>query len=321
MNALPKTDAIGRRYRLDRHPTGKRVRLTQPDLIRFNAMQTHGALPLPYIHEFTKHLSSNYRATSYHLRDLFHENNNRHGAPYLDRPPQQTRAEHYGYSHLVYDLNKISLKVLKAHDLYKEHAPTSSGWWEHDLMRSCITASLELGLTPEFAYTPHHVWVEKAGTLGCNVDFIHPNGQRHTKELRFDAVASIEYKKRGGHVFMMIQADRATEPARSLNFNRKGYVRDVLMTRHFVSSGQYRRHFKITGGAPSILLNVTTTFNNMRNWMEVVREHSPNGKNKHMLFTTLPEFGDAFKIPAEPFDLWTRPWHRVGYQDVYLNQL
>jgi hypothetical protein len=148
--ALVKTrDALGRRFPNQYVSTGKHVSPTERDLFLFERLMWHGPLPAPYLVEFSKrfgHKSAG-RARD-RLTDLSHEENTPHGGRYLDKPAAQFPALPGGYvprNHtVVYSQNAQSRRVLA--ECGRLAPGPQKGWWRHQLLLSCVTASIELAV-------------------------------------------------------------------------------------------------------------------------------------------------------------------------------
>ena len=116
MALKPLHDRIGRRSRMSPQSTGKRIRLTERDLLWMQKINTHGPLSTSELFAFGKHLGSNLQRAKNRLTDLFNEDNNIHNQPYLTRPKQQFQTIDARYNELVYDLSPTGTQALKDAD-------------------------------------------------------------------------------------------------------------------------------------------------------------------------------------------------------------
>jgi hypothetical protein len=318
-----KTDALGRRKRGKRQPTGKKIYPRPRDLIWYEKLHHHGALSTQFLHAFTKHIARDYKCATKRMADLFHEIN------YLGFPGQQDDTYNAQGNYNVYDLAEGGEEVLKGEELWSERAPSGYGIWKHRFMVSCITASVELATieNPHLRYIPQHEILERADTvLRSKVSYQNPITKREeTRNLIPDALFGIEYQQgeKRAYRFFLVEADRATEPNRAKpnkknEFDRKSHRRSVLQYREFIGRGLYKEHFKIKGSM--VVLTVTTSERKMQNIIDVVREQSTNGKNSFMLFQYVPAFGRYFKPPMPLYELLTKPWLRAGHQPFVIDR-
>ena len=314
-----KTDAIGRRKPTKRQPTGKKIYPRLPrDLLWYEKLHHHGALPAPFLHAFSKHIACNYESATKRMKDLFHESN------HLNIPGQQFDTYNANSNYRVYNITTLAEGVLKGEKLWSEYAPSVHGAWKHQCMVGCITASLELGTMnhPHLRYIPQHEILARANTtLKTKVRYQNPNTKREENAgLIPDAVCGIEYRQGEGrsYRFFIIEADRATEPKRTDKFDRKSYRKSVLQYREFIGCGLYKEHFNLQ--ASMVVLTVTTSKRQMENWVKIVAEQSENGKNSFMLFQYAPAFGLFFKPPLPMYGLLTKPWHRAGHEPFFIDR-
>ena len=142
----PLHDRIGRRSRMHPQSTGKRIRLTERDLLWMQKINTHGPLSTNELVAFGKHLGNNIQRAKNRLTDLFNEDNNTHNQPYLTRPKQQFQTIDARYNELVYDLSPTGVQALKDADHFHQNSGTSPGPWWHERMVAKFTASAELKL-------------------------------------------------------------------------------------------------------------------------------------------------------------------------------
>lgn len=71
MATAVKRDRIGRRYRTHPASTGKRVTLTDRDLLLFEKIHRHGPLSTPYLVAYSSLLRKNPKRAKDRLTDLF----------------------------------------------------------------------------------------------------------------------------------------------------------------------------------------------------------------------------------------------------------
>ena len=316
------SDTLGRRSRVIRRSTGKRLTLRPRDVLWVQKLHEHGPLPSSYLLAFSDQRSEK-RAIE-RLGDLFHEGDTPDGGTYLDRPLQQFDTIDARYNQLVYDINTVSEQVLCERGLFHEHAPSPYGSWKHRFMVSCITASIELGTLrdPKLRYVPQHEVLRRSDIgLAVPITFLNPTtGKEETRNLIPDALFGLVYLHSGqpAYRFFCLEADRNTEPARSYRFNRKSYRRSILQYREYVGRGLYKEHLGVSAGM--VVLTVTTNDTHMHNLIETVTEVAATGRNSFMLFRSAPVFGASFKpLPPMP-EFLSGEWHRAGHPPFHINQ-
>jgi hypothetical protein len=308
-------DSFSRRSRLAAKPAGKRVSPTVRDLHWFAALAEHGPLPSSFLLAFTKDSHASEKRARERLTDLFHEDNTPNGGAYLMRPPQQFRTLDSRYNQLVYDLTPASKKALHKAGLSIDGPSSPSGPWLHRFMVSCITASVELATLddPDVSYIPQSAILAR---VGCDLRFpvtsIDPvTNRNHAKDLIPDAVFGLEYRTEAGSRFRFfaVEADRATEPATSSNFNRKSFMRSLLQYEAYVAGAAYRQHLSLT--APLLVLTISSDPLRTARMIDLTAKLYPSG-NAYMLFRSWEDFGPVFRPPPPNPALLMGNWARGG---------
>ena len=259
MTVRKPQDSLGRRNRMIPQSTGKRIRLTERDLLWMSKINTHGPLSTSELYAFGKHLGGNLQRAKNRLTDLFNEDNNAHGKTYLDRPHQQFDTMDARYNELVYDLTKAGIKALQDYDMYHPHNGTSLGPWWHGRKVAETTAQAEIETLDDeqINYIPGWQILERAKITSMRypTTFTDPyTGQRITKDLIPDAAYGLEFVKPDGlyYRFHCVEVDRGTEPKTSSNMERKSLERMRLQYDDYIGNGWYKEHLGMT--APMILL-------------------------------------------------------------------
>ncbi len=127
-------------------------------------------------------------------------------------------------------------------------------------MTSCITASVELATLDrkDITFIPQSQILARAEVeLRFPVTIADPaTGWIGPKDLIPDAVFGLRYRTANGDRFRFfaVEADRATEPTTSSNWNRKSFERNLLQYDAYVAGGAYREHLGLT--APLLVLHV-----------------------------------------------------------------
>ena len=247
------------------------------------------------------------------LGDLFHEDNTPDGGAYLGRPPQQFRTIDSRYNQLVYDIAPAGWRALKRAGVDIPQYSAPSGPWLHRLMTACITASIDLACVHQrgITYIPQSQILKRAeATLRYPVTITDPVTKRSmTKALIPDALFGLQYHTAIGDRFRFfaVEADRATEPVTSANWNRKSFHRNVLQYDAYIAGGAYREHLDLT--APLLVLNVLSDQRRMDQMVEFVAEQYPQG-NTFLLFQAWEAFGPSFRPPEPRPNLLASDWVR-----------
>ena len=312
------TDSIGRRSRLRATSTGKRVSPTERDLQWLAALAEHGPLPSSFLLAFSNGSHASEKRARERLTDLFHEDNTPDGGPYLIRPPQQFRTIDSRYNQLVYDLAPAGWRALERIGCVPKPGTTPSGPWLHGFMTSCITASIEIATLSrtDLSYTPQSKILARANAdLRCPVTITDPvTGRTMTKDIIPDAVFGLCYHTDCGDRFRFfaVEADRATEPTTSANWNRKSFERSLLQYEAYVAGGAYRDHLGLT--APLLVLNVIANQRLMERMVEFTGKRYPRG-NSFLLFQVWEEFGLVWRPPNPSALLLRGGWERANLQE------
>ena len=223
---------------------------------------------------------------------LFHESG------HIDRPWQQFETLDPRSNDLVHALDKNGIDALRRAERFSEYAPAPGGTFKHQLMVSCITASIELGAKERgWRYIAQHELLARAGTA-LVTDMDGP--------LRPDAMFALDMG--GKFMVFFLEADRATEPLSTKNI-RKSWGRNVAQYRELIGRGHYRKKFSLK--APAVLLNVTISNTRLDSMTGVVQDEFPGGC-AYMLGHACPEFGSYFRPPCV-MNLLDVPWKRAGY--------
>jgi hypothetical protein len=317
-------DQLGRRRRLRPTSTGKRLSPTARDLLWFAKLAEHGPLPSAFLLAYSEGSHASAKRARERLTDLFHEDNTPDRGPYLTRPPQQFRTIDSRCNLLVYDLAPTGLRTLERNGMGGGQGAAQSGPWLHRFMTSCITASIELATLSraDLSYIPQSAILKRASReLRWPVTIVDPETHRSiTKDLIPDALFGLCYHTSDGDRFRFfaVEADRATEPASTTNFNRKSFLRSLLQYEGYIAGGAYREHLQLT--APLMVLNVTSDAKRLERMLALTMDHYPRG-HSYMLFQAYPDFGPVFRPPAPRPLLLAGRWRRGGLPEFQIDQL
>ena len=128
-------------------------------------------------------------------------------------------------------------------------------------------------------------------------------------------INSLEYlTEAGSHFrFFSVEADRATVPATSANWNRKSFERNLLQYHTYVADGGYRGHLRLT--APLLVLTVSSDPARTARMIDFTARHYPVGIN-YMLFQTWEDFCAPFRPPLAKHRLLSELWYRGGCPSI-----
>ena len=317
---MSTNDKIQRRNRFQPQSTGKRVSLKPRDIRWLEALRDHGPLPSHYLHAFTEATHRSAKATRLRLTNLASEVNTPNGGVYLTRPPAQRSGANVLNRSLVYDLSKTAWKALKAP---KSDYCRPTGPFSHQLMVSCVTASIELFClnSSSMRYIPGWQILARAGaSLGVETTVeIPPQCKPERHRLVPDQMFAIEFSKNDQKSFLafLIECDRGTEPVTSSDTARKSYLRNYYQYREFVGSGRYKEQYGLK--ANCLVLNVMSSADRQKCYMELIRRHSKSG-NSYMLFQTIENFGAFFQPPPIMQELSDKEWMRAGKTPFILSK-
>ena len=190
-------------------------------------------------------------------------------------------------------------------------------------MTSCITASIELATLErnDLTYIPQSEILARAAVeLRHPVTITDPETKwTGEKDLIPDALFGLRYHTENGDRFRFfaVEADRATEPTTTANWNRKSFLRNLLQYDAYVARGAYREHLKLT--APLLVLNVLSDEQRAQRMDDLVAKRYPEG-NTFMLFQAWADFGPVFRPPQPNPALLVGGWARGGMPVFRIDQ-
>jgi hypothetical protein len=304
-----------------RQPTGKRVKFKKdadiPGILA--PLLRHGMLPSHYLYEFNRLLGGrvNRNELQKRLCDFYNEDNTSHRGPYLNRPADQFPPGEIQLQSIVYTLDHAGYRALggKRH-LYASRA--DAGWYEHQLMTACITASLELATLKHgtifgsqeeiFRHKecpPATLEMERPIELqlGERTEFDKKTGQPKKVKTTIipDQLFRIKYPSKNTVKIFVLEADRATEDLETVFEKIRRWV--------FVLKNEVH---KTQWGAPSLLVMIyTTDEHRMRRFMGFAKAYV--GKEtwllKHLLFQFDEQFEQDWHVPTILYDVYEKPYY------------
>jgi len=322
MRATMKTqDARGQAF--PNHPknNGKRTFITEADFSgHFEPHNIHGKYYSSYDYYFDARSDTLVRERA--RRFVANENLYYQGrclaTPLLSRPKEQFPDHEYldRKRTLVHENTDAADALLKKLGRYR-HIP-HSGWYDHQVATSCVSASLHL-ISRE-AKVPFIPQDEIAEDIGVKVPYIAPDGKEY-KDHRLvpDYVLALDR-------YCAIELDLGTETGRAGDdyFHRKkSYQRMVRQYGEFIARKQdnslplYYSKYNIQGRKPLLVLFLTTVKSKLDLMEGIILETL--GPCGYILMQHLdPDLIDPYKSPKPLWHLWTTPWKRAGKSDFYL---
>jgi len=241
-------------------------------------------------------------------------------AGYLERPKQQRQHYNANYRPLVYSLGNRGLYALQERgvDALKPRAHRN---FAHELMTSELMASFELGARemrvrlvtwPEILASQSLPEATKRAPKPYTIPLRY-DGEDH--QITADGQPfGIAWPNDKGTVFYFcagIEADCATEPLETSDFERSSIYKKFTLYLEIEKHQLYRSHF----GFPNMLVPFITTNRVRLESMKRVLERVTNGKgSKSILFgAPYPAFTSFEKpLPPSGFAL-TNNYERVGF--------
>ncbi|MGH1576494.1 hypothetical protein [Planktotalea sp.] len=237
--------------------TGKRIRLTERDLLWMQAIHHHGPLSTSELLAFSEGLGQNKARAQNRLTDLFNEANTAHHSPYLSRPPQQFQTIDARYKPLIYGLTDAGQDALKEADMWSDWVHKAGGPFWHQREVAKLTAGVEIDCLkrPDRNYIQGWRVLERAQRrLRYPVTFSDPStGKTLTRDLIPDQIFGIEYLTEDGprYKWFVVEVERGTNPKTS-KLDRKSVERMEAMYEVYIGKKEYKRHLQIQ--APLLLL-------------------------------------------------------------------
>jgi hypothetical protein len=307
----------------DHDGSARTAKLTERDIEIFKLLVRYRYLPSDDIHAF---VGGSLNAIVRRLNLLSRKPN-----CYLARPYQQRESADANYRRLTYELDERGSLVLRERGLsfLPKSYPRN---FAHELMVGRIMASIELGTRadsslrlitwPEILASENTPAATRASPAPASLPVTFSlNEQTHSVNLTADARPfGIERTRQGQRSYLFfpgIEADCATEPIETSDFERSSIVKKFAAYRAAVSQDLHRAHF----GFPNFFVPfITTSQARMESMMRLLERMTAGRGSKMFLFTTFPAFNAFEKPPPAGGHMLTRRWHRVGFEPFRLTE-
>jgi hypothetical protein len=292
---------------------------TDRDLEIFKLLTRYRYLPSDYIHAF---VGGNISALCRRLNLLSRKPN-----LYLARPHRQRDSADANHRPLIYELDERGSRTLRERgvpSLPKSYHRN----FAHELMVAQVMASIELG-TKENKNVRYITWPEilasdktpattraSATATSIPVSFA-ANAQHYAITVKADAFPfGLERTVEGKRTYLFfpgIEADCASEPIESSDFERSSLYRKLVAYMEIAEQGVHRSHF----GFPNLFVPIiTTTTVRVQSIMRLLDKLTHGRGSKMFLFKRLPAFTSHERPPAPSGHILTEPWQRVGFEPL-----
>jgi hypothetical protein len=313
---MEQLDALRRRKRYARQPSGTSLRLGQLDLDILQLLYRYRYLRSTTIIAFFPDYNS--RHIQKRLGDLYHEGD------FIERPGQQWEAINARYMPAVYELSERGEKTLAVHGLLTENSPMlhrgrgQGFYYHHELMISDILSSIQLATKekPRFISWQEILLKAPQSTQTAPNPFEIPvaishtiNGKLHRsdKPLIPDALFGLEYPG-ASYRFFVLEADRDNEPLTRTNLSQSSFMRKILQYREIITRRAYQSHW----GIPNLfVLTVTTSPERMRNLL-LLTEGLAGKTAPAFLYKTMPSLASFEKAPPPTAHIVTESCERCA---------
>ena len=302
-----KTDPLGRRDRFNRQARPeytksgkeKKTKVTSADIVRYAFMARHGGrLPTSMIHESTIDVQRDIDSTRRRLAINFDQG-------YLEREKKQKYTDNPHANELVHKLTPKAFALLKEYGFYSEFFPTITGWFPHQVMLSCISASFQLNMRKHkgYVFTPQHQMLE---VVNHTARITTPTKDYFTPDLLFKMTIH------GRDLLVFMEIDRATEVNESSNPDRKSWKKSIKQYHDLISTKRYKELFGVKDDCAALLMVVTINAGKQNNILDII-EREFKSPCPYMLLTYMTEFGEDFH-PPKSLDMLGIKWKRCGQQ-------
>ena len=304
-----KTDALRRRLRFaPPSPVVRRLVLTEPDYLLFEAIDRHGPLPTHYLYEFTRHVRRDYTHLQNRLTEFY---NGSLEAPYLVRPPQQFAGFEARYQHIVYDLAPRARHALAEYGTLARFSPKRSDPFLHRLMNACVAASIErtalrMGLRyisrEDILVHPRCPETTRTSPNPLAIPVTRPGARSSVVP---DDLFGLEYPE-GGFRFFAVEIDRNTESIERRNIDQSAFGKKIVGYLDILRNHTNRTWW----GVPNLhVLTVTTNATHARNILDHLgRQNEPQYAGRFG-FACEPSFGAHWRTPRGILsNLLEEPW-------------
>ena len=296
---------------MKRTPTGKRLELTERDLVIFELLERYRYLRSTFIHAFVGGASET--RFKERLGDLYHEGG------YLDRPKEQWQFANARYMPVIYETTEKARRVLSEYGSpdggHGEAMARGHRQFAHTLMACEVLASIELAAIadPNLRYISSQEILAKAPEATRNS--LHPfripcHQSGAVTFIVPDGLFGLEYLSDGkkSYRFFALEVDRATMPVTRTNRDQTSYLAKLLAYRQVLAHQTYKAHL----GLPNFFV-LTATISEQHQQSTMSALQNETGGSTAFLFKVLRQRGALCEMSKPDLSIPRGPWERVGH--------
>lgn len=262
-------------------------RLTRRSLKWMGFINRHGPLPSGLLFELTRNTHRCKDTAVRQLQRLCEQG-------VLFRPSQQKSALNAPFNPFIYDLTNRGLLALNE-DGIGRNLVRPTGHFPHQLLTSCVTASIEHSANRAGAkyIEAQDILALRDAPLGLPIG---------SQTLIPDQLFAIKNSK--GYRMFALEVDRGTEPATSAKL-RKSYQSAIRAYEEVLTRGVHRRHYGVKSNL--VVLWVFTSIGRQR----LFKQHleSISGALNNVCFTTTVQgFHHGWRPPKTALNLKRSRW-------------
>ena len=318
-----------KRRRSDLTPLGGNTEIQQRDVRLFSALNYHGPLSVPYLHEY---VVGDFPATTLGALSVRLNTLTKYGQRRLDRPGQRYKAIGVNRFEVYANSPEIDDYLLGKNLTPRPSIHLSKYNFRHETFLAHITASIELAakknsdcaFLSEFELLPRAPTMSR--TMPCEITHDYElwdeehNGWKKEKRashkhLQPDAYFAL--KKSGKYCAFFVEADCDSEPLTRGDLDQKSWLATLLKYIKAIESGYYKAHFGLTCGA--LVLIVCTNQRQMEGIQRTLQQITGGKGKNYFLFKTWSDFDDDLFVPKEVnYSLLTDPWQRANSEPLYI---
>jgi hypothetical protein len=310
--------------------TGHTVEINKTDLDYLMALFTHGDLSTAMLHQLVRPHSKQDNTTN-RLRDL-----KRDPRDLIIQPKQQRAGYNANYKPLVYRLSLKGLDLLLARGrITREHVDLymrlrqNYHHFHHDYVTSYLTASIEIGTRAQ-AETRFIPWHEILTSEKCPIDTqeaLNPlhiiykphNDKKRERAIVPDALLGVEIQ--GKKQYFVLETDCATEAIQSTSIDNSSILGKLHAYCEIYKEQMYKTHFGISNMRVLIVTTMHTHLVGMTKRIEALAKENKIAGTRPFLFQSVPYMAKEENKPIPTGHLFTVPYKRVRFPDVYINIL
>jgi hypothetical protein len=294
------------------HAPRKTACVSAHDIAIFSVLARYRYLPADYVHAF---VGGNFKHLIHRLNVLSREPN-----LFLNRPPQQRANADANRRRLIYELDQRGIHLLQQHGGESAQRTRPPANFAHELMVCQILASLDLGARERDVRLI--TWNEILASESLP-ELTRSSPKPFSIPVRFDGATmsiaadgqpfGIARRDNHGSAYFFcpgIEADCATEPIDTADFERSSIFKKFTLYLAIVEQGLHRAHF----GFPNFYVPfVTTNAVRLASMMRLLERITRGAGSKFILFKTFPTFTSFEKPPQPSGSMLAVDWQRVGY--------